>query len=466
MLHLQVLDRLNDPRRDEGQLLVDTCQRLHRVEQAGGRSAQQGGGLSGDDTAVIQLQSYRRRPGLFRLAQRRRHHRPVLRGQPQGVHDQLDLPYLVGVGVTPAHAAGRRVVAPQNLLPGGFHTHRVVADAEAQHIYAHVRGALVGAVPVDPLENSLQHREDLHIPVVVDGGFAVGLQMEGVDHVHVVQIRRGRLVSQVHRVLQGQVPHREGLKLGVAGADAPLVLVVKLAQTGGHLAAAGAGGRHHHQAPLRLDIVVPSEALLRHDQRHVGGIVRDDIVLVHPDAQHLQPLLELVGHGLAPVMGDHHAADVQPDAPERVDQPQGVLVIGDAQVPPALVALDVVGGYGDDDLRLVLHFQQHGYLAVRLEPGHHPGCVEVVKQLPTEFQVQLSAEFVDSVPDVLRLQLQVFVVVKAYFVHGSPWPPSLFFPKRKSIIKSCQRQRPDAPPCQKIPRLTEEPGKTPYFSSS
>ena len=67
------------------------------------------------------------------------------------------------------------------------------------------------------LEHGLQHREDLHITVVVDGGHAIGLQMEGVDHVHVVQIGGGRLVGEVDRVVQGQVPDGEGLKLGIAG---------------------------------------------------------------------------------------------------------------------------------------------------------------------------------------------------------------------------------------------------------
>ena len=70
--------------------------------------------------------------------------------------------------------------------------------------------------------------------------------MEGVDHIDVVQIRGGRLVSQVHRVLQGKVPDGEGFKFGVAGLDPPFVLVVKLGKAGGHFSAAGAGGRNDH----------------------------------------------------------------------------------------------------------------------------------------------------------------------------------------------------------------------------
>ena len=45
--------------------------------------------------------------------------------------------------------------------------------------------------------------------------------MEGIDHIHVIQVGGGRLIGQVHRVLQGQVPDGEGLKLGIAGMVMP-----------------------------------------------------------------------------------------------------------------------------------------------------------------------------------------------------------------------------------------------------
>ena len=67
--------------------------------------------------------------------------------------------------------------------------------------------------------------------------------MEGVYHVHVVKVGGRSLVGEVHRVLEREVPDREGLELRVARADAALVLMVELAQAGGHLAAAGAGRR-------------------------------------------------------------------------------------------------------------------------------------------------------------------------------------------------------------------------------
>ena len=80
--------------------------------------------------------------------------------------------------------------------------------------------------------------------------------MEGVDHIHIVEVGSGGLIGQIHRVLQGQVPDGEGLILGVACPDAPLILMIELAQAGGHFTAAGARGRDHHDGAAGLDIVV------------------------------------------------------------------------------------------------------------------------------------------------------------------------------------------------------------------
>ena len=102
--------------------------------------------------------------------------------------------------------------------------------------------------------------------------------MEGVDHIHIVEVGGGCLVGDVHGVLQRQVPYGEGLELGITRTDAALVLVVELRQTGGHLTAAGTRGRHDDQFARGLHVVVLAEALVAGDQFHVGGIAVDGVV--------------------------------------------------------------------------------------------------------------------------------------------------------------------------------------------
>ena len=236
--------------------------------------------------------------------------------------------------------------------------------------------------------------------------------MEGVDHVHVVQVRRGRLIGQVHRVLQRQVPDGERLILGVARPDAALVLMVQLAQTGGHLAAAGAGGRYHHDGTRGLDIVVFAQAVVGHDVGHVRGIPGNGIVAIAPDAQGRQPLDEGVRRRLTGVLGDDHGANIKAQAPENIHEPQHVLIVADAQVAPDLLLLDVSGADDHHDLHVVPDGGQHADLAVRLESRQHPGGVVIVEQLAAELDIQLVAELLPPGPDVLGLEGQVFVVVE------------------------------------------------------
>ena len=265
------------------------------------------------------------------------------------------------------------------------------------------------------LEEGVEDGEDLDIAVVVDGGLAVGLEVEGVDHVDVAQVRGGGLVGDVDGVLEGEVPDGEGFKLGVAGLDAAAVLLVELGEAGGHLAAARAGGGDENEGARGLDVIVAAEPVLGDDMLDVGGIALNGIVVVGADALGVEPLLEGDGGGLGGPAGQDHGADVEPDAAEGVDEAEGVLVVGDAQVAADLAGLDIVGVDRDEDFLVGLHLQEHLDLAVRLEPGEHAARVKIVEQLAAQLQVELAAELVDAAHNTLRLHLRILLVVKTDF---------------------------------------------------
>ena len=84
-----------------------------------------------------------------------------------------------------AYADGGRVVAADDLLTRGLAAGFIVDDRACDHVDAHVRRALVGALAVDGAEHGLEHRENFNVAVIVDRRHAVSVQMEGVDHVHV-----------------------------------------------------------------------------------------------------------------------------------------------------------------------------------------------------------------------------------------------------------------------------------------
>ena len=241
--------------------------------------------------------------------------------------------------------------------------------------------------------------------------------MEGVDHVHVVQVGGSGLVGEVDRVLEGQVPDGEGLELGITGLDAPLVLVVELGQAGGHLAAAGAGGRDDDEGTLGLDVVVLAVALVADDAGHVVGVAGDLIVAEGAYAHAVQLVLKGFDLGGGGVHGHADAAHEQAHALEGVDEAENVEVVGDAVVAAHLAADDVLRADDDDDLGLLLELQQHLQLGVRLKARQHAGGVVVVEQLAAKLEVELVVELCDALPDVLGLHLKIFRVVKAFF-HG------------------------------------------------
>ena len=330
------------------------------------------------------------------------------------VHQKLDL--LQG-RLTHARALdllSRLEIAAYDLVVARLAAHGVVGDSKPRHVHAHIRGRLVRACAGDALHRGAQHREDLHIAVVVHRGLAIGLQMEGIDDVIVVQIGRGRLIGDVHRMGERQIPNGERLVFRIAGSDPALVLVIELREAGGHLARARTGSCHHHERTLGLDVLVLAEALIRNDVIDVVGVPRNGIMQIARDAHGRKTTTEQVGVGLVGIAGDDDRTHLESHGAEDVHEAQHVLIVGDTQVPAHLRALDIVGVDGDDDLHLVLHRLQHRDLRVRLEAGQHAGGMIVVEELAAEFQVQLATELVDALADALRLQFDVLVVVESF----------------------------------------------------
>ena len=131
----------------------------------------------------------------------------------------------------------------------------------------------------------------------------------------------------------------------------------------------------------------------------------------------LQPGLERFHLRLGVIAGQHHAADIKPEASENVNQADHIPVVGDAQIAPDFVLFNVARIDGDDHLHLIPELEQHPQLGVRLEAGQHPGGVVIVIKLAAEFQIQLAAELIQPPPDMLRLHLKILLIVKSAFYH-------------------------------------------------
>ena len=182
--------------------MVNTGQCLECIHQNGGRCAQQGTGVAGHDGAVFQFKGGGgQAAGGLAALQGCANNGTILRGNTGLLHQQLQLAQIVAGLARAALLTHAFIIAANDLLLAGAAAHGIVRNAVAGHVHAHVRGGFIGARTGDQLEHGVHHGENLNVAVVVYGGFAVGLQMERVDHVHIVQIGGGGLVGQIYRVL-------------------------------------------------------------------------------------------------------------------------------------------------------------------------------------------------------------------------------------------------------------------------
>ena len=134
-------------------------------------------------------------------------------------------------------------------------------------------------------------------------------------------------------------------------------------------------------------------------------------MVVDPHAAALQLRAELHHGRLLLVARDDDAANGQPESAQVVDQLQRVIRIGDAEVRPHLLALDVAREQAEDDLGLVLQGLQQAKLHVRIVARQATRRMEVVDQLAAELKVQATV-LSGATANLFRLLLQVLLVVE------------------------------------------------------
>ena len=91
-------------------------------------------------------------------------------------------------------------------------------------------------MPGDAVHHSFEYGEYLDIAIVINRHFAVGFKLKGVDDVRIVQIEGGGFISDIHGMIERQIPNREGFIFRIPCLHATLVLMVELREARCHLA--------------------------------------------------------------------------------------------------------------------------------------------------------------------------------------------------------------------------------------
>ena len=150
---------------------------------------------------------------------------------------------------------------------------------------------------------------------------------------------------------------------------------------------------------LGLDVVVGPVALVADDDVDVGRIALGEAVGVDPDAPPLELVLEDPGRGLVVEPGDDDGPDLDAPLAQVVDELHGVDVVGDAEIGPHLLPLDVAGVDAEEDIGLVLELLEEPHLDVGIVAGQDPGGVIVEEELAAEFEVELVREAAHPLED-------------------------------------------------------------------
>ena len=339
---------------------------------------------------------------------------------------------------------GRAVVSSYDLLICSFAHYCVVYDSEAQAVDAHVgrrvvRERSVGDLVQDPLEK----REGLHVAVVVHGNLTCCRDIVVVDLVVVADVGSGCLVGDVHRMVDGQVPDREGLELGVAALSAVAEIMVDLREAGGQLSASGTGCRDDNDGSVGRDVRVGAVALVADDHVDVVGIAHQGLVEVDVHSAAREHVGEVVRALLAVVAGDDDLVRLDSPGCEVIDHLEDVGVVGDSEIGAHLAVLDVSGMDADDDVELVLERLEDLHLVVGVEPGKDSRGVVVEKKLAAAFDIELSLYPVHPLKDISFLLLEISFVVKPDFTHI------------RLTCRSCPNGRVHLFPSRKGPRRSE-----------
>ena len=136
--------------------------------------------------------------------------------------------------------------------------------------------------------------------------------MEGIDHIHIIQIGGRRFIGDVCRMIERKVPDREGLEFCIARADAALVIMVDVGQAGCHFSAAGTRRCDNDKGARGFNIFVFPVALVTDNGGNVVRVAGDGVVAVDTQAKVAQLIFEGDKPRMLGITGQHNAAHKQP----------------------------------------------------------------------------------------------------------------------------------------------------------
>ena len=395
--------------------VINTCQIFQGIQKQCGRSTQKIRSLTINNTSVMKFQCSGRSSCFLFFLKACRNYFTVIQRSMSLFQKKFDLTYLFFCTGTGKQCGTALVVAANNLLTGSLTAYFIINNTVTCHIDTHICRRFVRAFSHDGFKHCLKNRENLYVTIVVDSSFPISFQMEGVDHIYVVQVSSSCFIGQVYRMFQRNIPDREGLEFGIASCNSTFVFMVELRKTGCHFSASRSWCCNNDQRTGSLDIFVFAVTFVTYDKGDIAWISGDTVMEVYRYAHFFQTFLEMIYTFLTCIACDTHTAYIKSTSGKFFNQTKNFYIVGDSQIATHFVFVNIRSADNNDNFSLITELHQHTEFAVRLKSGKNAGSMVIVKKFPAKFQVKFVVKFADAFPDMLRLHRQIFFVVKSNF---------------------------------------------------
>ena len=369
--YLEVCDRLKNFGRDQIGSIINTRKRFECIEECSRCRPQKARRFARNNGSIRQFNSGCRSACCLSFCSCGNRNASCFRVDSCRLHQKLEFINFVLRTVILTLTCKCRIIATNDFFSCGIANGIIIHNAVTCHINAHIGGRFIRRITADTAEHCIDYGKNFHVAVIVNGCLTVGFQVEGVDHIHIVQVCRSRLVCHIDGMLEGKIPNGKGFEFCISRTNTAFAIVVKLAHANRHLSATGTGCGNNHKGARGFNIVVFAVSLIAYDTVDIGRITLDFIVTVHTYAKGLQTSLEFECGRLISPTGKNNTSNHQSKSTECIDQTQNIKVIGNTKVTAHLILFNIRCTDNNNDLGFIFQLCKHAHLAIGGKSGKH-----------------------------------------------------------------------------------------------
>ena len=150
---------------------------------------------------------------------------------------------------------------------------------------------------------------------------------------------------------------------------------------------------------------------------HIRWIALDRVVDVRRDAIFFQLATEGISRRLTWILRNNNRTHIDIELVEFINQTKDLLVVRNAKVTTSLRVLDIASIDGDNHFNLIFELLKELDFIVRLITRKDTSSVEILQHFTTKLQVEFPVKLVNTLQNMVALQIQILFRTKSLFLH-------------------------------------------------